>query len=307
MKRNTMNGPYVDPSFYSGEPFWSRGASELQPYPLRPMPPRIFYPAAPANIKFRWDSMAASGQMPLFIVASRQFTRNPYSARPSERSLPGLQQPGSNAASRSSSITTLADAQQNNKYFPLLEFHVNMDEMEAAAELLEALKRIEEKGDKCLQIPADIPEETPSQDTESLKESNRPSSRLNTERSDERPRTESVLKSIQTVTGGNRLSARNETARQRFDKRPSVISDLSYKEPNLDDVAIKTTRSSSIQPASVTPYAASSRKASAAAVGPMATPPPTASSFKDDPPAKEVKRVDVPYTTSRLPGSIPEN
>lgn len=107
----------MDPSFYSGEPFWSPGA-EIQPYPLRPMPPRIFYPAPPPNLKFRWDM--GQGDMPLFVLASRQFHRNPYSARPHDRTHPHHnpnaltqnQNPSffsMMSESRRSSITTLPD------------------------------------------------------------------------------------------------------------------------------------------------------------------------------------------------------
>ncbi|XP_035710038.1 uncharacterized protein LOC118436328 [Folsomia candida] len=93
------NGPYVDPSFYAKEPFWSRGADAASqlPYPLRPMPPRIFYPAPPTN-KFRgWDM--GGGEIPLFILASRQFHRNPYSARPQNRTPPILPHGGNSSSS----------------------------------------------------------------------------------------------------------------------------------------------------------------------------------------------------------------
>jgi len=87
MKKGKMAGPYVDPSFYSGEPFWTSEGSEFSHYPLRPMPPRIFYPVPAKMDMRRWSNQRqlTNGQTPLFVLASRQFTRNPYSARPNER------------------------------------------------------------------------------------------------------------------------------------------------------------------------------------------------------------------------------
>lgn len=203
MVRN-KNGPYVDPTFYSGEPFWARGA-EFQPYPLRPMPPKIFYPAPPPKLKYRWDM--TNGEIPLFVIASRQFTRNPYSARPQDRSSSGTgsHHPGthgsgglfgssesrrnslssnqnaggvtaSNDTSGSSAHSQLAHQQrqtgsaqngghggtrrgssaftpyrnQPSKDPPPFQ-GFNIDETEAAQELHEALKMLDERGDKTVQ------------------------------------------------------------------------------------------------------------------------------------------------------------
>lgn len=82
------------------------------------MPPRIFYPAPPTNMKFRgWD--LGGGDIPLFILASRQFHRNPYSARPQNRTSPALPlhlssssgnlAESAGAGSRRSSLGTLAE------------------------------------------------------------------------------------------------------------------------------------------------------------------------------------------------------
>ncbi|CAL8140478.1 unnamed protein product [Orchesella dallaii] len=204
MLRN-KNGPYVDPSFYSaGDPFWARGP-ETQTYamgPLRPMPPKIFYPAPPPKLKYRWDM--ANGEIPLFIIASRQFTRNPYSARPSDRTVQPIHHAPSflstisesrrnsltsttshligigsggianeqgtpyhqrretssapNGAQRRGSSALLTYRNSGNPGYnggnngtssmpPPPPFRVNIDEMEAAAELIEALKLLDEHGD----------------------------------------------------------------------------------------------------------------------------------------------------------------
>ncbi|CAG7820423.1 unnamed protein product [Allacma fusca] len=283
MKRNMVNGPYVDPSFYSGEPFWSRGASQIQPYPLYPMPPRIFYPAAPANIKFRWDSMATSGQMPLFIVASRQFTRNPYSARPSDRSLPSIL-PNSGFDTRRSSTATLADA-HNNKYLPSLEFHVNMDEMEAAAELLEALKRIEEKGEKSLRIQAEIPEEslTLEQETNEARVITRAPSIDNTR--------EGEQEKLQDLEFGEGRGRVNQSVVLTDDIVPN-ISLPQVKESDEETVSDCKIEKTETQESSVV----------------LPTPPTSSSSISlgEEIPAKEVGRVEIPYTEPKLPGSVPE-
>lgn len=200
MSRN-KNGPYVDPSFYSGEPFWARGA-EMQMYPLRPMPPKIFYPAPPTKLKYRWDM--ANGEIPLFVIASRQFTRNPYSARPQDRSgnqstgtlsqitsssggflssisesrrsslssnhngpvstsggggsgnggigtIPESPKAGSRRESDSATYTQQKRANTAN-YRDLPPFKVNIDEVEAAAELIEAINMLEKK-DKAADSP----------------------------------------------------------------------------------------------------------------------------------------------------------
>jgi len=178
LSRN-KNGTYVDQSFYSGLPFWTRGA-ELQPYPLRPLPPRIFYPVPPSSMKFRWDM--SHDQLPLFILASRQFTRNPYSARPFDRpnqtSYPALTSGNNNGSpndptaqsasnSRRSSVssgpgeTNASNGNFNSSTFNShahnynyresnssknsfqSSFRINIDETEAAAELIQALKDID--------------------------------------------------------------------------------------------------------------------------------------------------------------------
>jgi len=178
----SRNGPYVDPSFYAGEPFWAGG--DVQPYPLRPMPPRIFYPAPPPNMKFRWEM--GQGDMPLFILASRQFHRNPYSARPNNNndriaassstvsthhhtshgvtSNPSTQQPLMFSDSRRSSVTTL-NGDHNREGTAKSSSHggrrsssstgasapppfrINIDEATAKSELIEAVRIIEEKSD----------------------------------------------------------------------------------------------------------------------------------------------------------------
>lgn len=206
MVRN-KNGPYVDPTFYSGEPFWARGA-EMQPYPLRPMPPKIFYPAPPPKLKYRWDM--ANGEIPLFVIASRQFTRNPYSARPQDRNTPAIGNGptypsthgsggglfGSSESRRNSlssnqnasgvitsntreNVSSAQSGQQltqqqrqagsaqngaprrgSSALYPPRQqppakepppFQCNIDEVEAAQELFEALKMLEDRGDKTVQ------------------------------------------------------------------------------------------------------------------------------------------------------------
>lgn len=192
MIRN-KNGPYVDPTFYSGEPFWARGA-EMQPYPLRPMPPKIFYPAPPPKLKYRWDMN--SGEIPLFVIASRQFTRNPYSARPQDRSAAhatthSITNSGggffsesrrnslssNNNSSGVSTVPTVDGNSASNQVaqsrqtssaqgsisrrtssalYPYRQppskepppFQVNIDETEAAQELFDALKMLDDRGDK---------------------------------------------------------------------------------------------------------------------------------------------------------------
>ena len=174
MQKSKLTGPYVDPSFYAGEPFWTPGGSELQPYPLRPMPPRIFYPAIPSSYKGlgRWSGSSTRlphGQMPLFILASRQFTRKPYSARPNERTSSsssfsgpsggvGWAHDGVNSR-RSSTSSNALDLHNSQRMQPSFSFKVHIDEVEAAAELLEALRYMDDKGEKAFSIPK-LQEET---------------------------------------------------------------------------------------------------------------------------------------------------